>query len=160
MKTPLSFLVVLVLTLFITGCCCLTPPSDDSTAPKTTVAVISYDESGQEITKSVSSDDENNLSVKIPKGWAFQVIYAANDEGGVQSIKVEDGVASETGEILSFEEITDGEADFSSCPKRYQSITTYYSGEEEVPEYNFQATGIDFNGNESKTPILTVKFGG
>lgn len=160
MKTLLSFVFVLVLTLFITGCGCLTPPSDDSIVPKTSVAVIYYDGSGQEVIKSVSSDNQNNLLVEIPSGWSFQVIYTVNDEGGVKSIKVEDGVAAETGEVLSFEEITDGEADFSSCAKPYQSITTYYSGEEEVPEYNFQATGIDFNGNESKTPILTVKYGG
>lgn len=160
MKTPLSFLFVLGLTLFITGCGCLTPPSDDSTAPKTSIMVVSYDGSAQEVRKSVSSDDEKNVSVEIPKGWAFQVIYTVNDEGGVQSIKVEDGVAGETGDVLSFEEITDGEVDYSSCPKRYRSITTYYSGQEEEPEYNFQATGIDFNGNESKTPILTVKHGG
>ena len=159
MKTPLSFLFVFTAMLFITGCGCLTPPADDSTVPKTSVAVISYDESGQELIKSVNSEELNDLLVEIPSGWSFQVVYTANDEGGVQSIKVEDGVNSETGEVLSFEEVIDGEADFSSCPKRYQSITTYYSGEEKVEEYKFQATGIDFNGNESQTPVITVKVG-
>lgn len=160
MKIPLSFLFVLLLTLFITGCGCLTPPSDDSTEPKTSLRVISYDGSGQEIIKSVSSDDKKNLSVEIPKGWNFQVIYTVNDEGGVEYIKIEDGAAPETGKLLSYQEVTDGEANYSSCAKRYQAITMYYDWQEEVREYHFKATGIDFNGNESQTRILTVKHGG
>lgn len=182
MKTLLSFIFVLGLTLFITGCGsgsgsgCLRPSSDDSTVPKTSVTVVSYDGSGQEITKSVSSDEQKNLSVEIPKGQAFQVIYTANDEGGVQSMKLRDGVDSEINTIFIFENELNGEVDYGSCPQPYKTQTRSYYWEEEVqnynilttgidlqeeaPEYNFQTVGIDLNGNESKTPILTVKFGG
>ena len=160
MKTALPLIFVLGAMFLITGCGCLTPPPDDSTAPKTSVSVISYNESGQEVIQSISSEDEGDSSLKIPKGWSFQVVYTADDEGGVKSLRIEDGINGDTAEVLSFEEVSNGEADFSSCPKRYQSITTYYNGQEEVSEYKFRAIGTDFNGNESQTPAIIVTLDG
>ena len=158
MKTPLYFLVVLGLTLFITGCGCLEPPNNDSASPKTIVTVIYDDESGQKVSKSVNSNHVRNLSVEIPVGSAFQVVYMGEDEGGVQSIHIEDGVTSDTGEVLSFEEITDGVADFSSCARPSQTVTAYYEWQEDMQEYNFRAKSVDFNQNESYTPVLTVTY--
>ncbi len=147
-KTSFHFLFLFILASFITGCGCLDPLANDSTSPKTTVTVISYDESGEEVAKSVSSNHVNNLSVTIPVGESFKVVYAADDEGGIHSIQLEDGITLETNEINNFD----------SCPRASQAITTSYEWKEGIEQYNFRAKSVDFNENESYTPFLTVKY--
>jgi hypothetical protein len=130
-------------------CKCKEVPESDTNNPSVALWV-----NGREM---VNTDELNSpVTMTISEGKTFSVMIAASDQGYVKESALIWKYYVDQGGIGQLVQPMIVPNDYSDCPMLTRLKNTKFVWDNQNRTYKFSGTALDFHGNRSTTPELTV----